>query len=117
MEVWKVDVGKQEAGGGHSNLALWHMDDEGVEERPRGLQGGSPQVLTIVEMEAIEYTLQVENLLQECGQAHNAGLSGDHDKDLKMMESSEILDVFLTTEESTMENVEIRRLMFVFVHL
>ena len=42
--------------------------------------------------------LQVETLLQECGQTHNVGMSGDHDKDLKMMESSEILDVFLTTE-------------------
>ena len=93
------------------------MEGEGVKERPRGPQGGSPQGRAIVEMEAIEYTLQVENLLQECGQAHNVGMCGDHDKDLKMMESSEILDVFLTTEESTMENVEIRRLMFVFVHL
>ena len=27
--VWKVDVEKQEARGGLSKLALWHMDREG----------------------------------------------------------------------------------------
>ena len=97
-KVWKVDAEKQEAGGGNPNLALWHMDGDGVEERSRGPQGGSPQGHAIVEMEATKYTLQVEKLLQKCGKAHNAGLSGDHSKDLKMMESFEILDVFLTTE-------------------
>ena len=55
-EVWKVDAEKQEAGGGHSNIALWRMEGEGVEERPRGPQGGSPQGWAVVEMEATEYT-------------------------------------------------------------
>ena len=86
------------------------MDEEGVEEGQRGLQGGLPQGLVIVEREAMEYTLQVENLLQECGQAHNAYLRGNLDKDLEMMETSEILDVFLSEEESTILNAEIKRL-------
>ena len=63
-----------------------------------------------MEREATKYTLQVENLLQECGQAHNACLRGDHDKDLKTMESFEILDVFLSKGESTIINAKIRRL-------
>ena len=86
------------------------MDEEGVEEGQREPQGGSPQGLAIEEREATEYTLHVENLLQECGQAHNAHLSGNLDKDLKMMETSEVLDVFLSEEESTILNAEIKRL-------
>ena len=112
-DVWKVDVRKQEAGGDHSNLALWQMDEEGVEEGQRGLQGGLPQWLPMVESEATEYTLQVENLLNECGQAHNAHnacMRGDHDKELKMVETSDVLDVFLSEEESTILNAEIKRL-------
>ena len=56
-DVWKVDVRKQEAGGDHSNLALWQMDEEGVEEGQRGLQGGLPQGMVIVEREA-QFILQ-----------------------------------------------------------
>ena len=52
----------------------------------------------------------MENLLNECGQAHNACRIGDYDKQLEMKESSEILDVFLSEEESEIFNVEIRRL-------
>ena len=109
-DVWKVDVRKQEVGGDHPKLASWQMDEEGVEEGQREPQGGSPQGLAIEEREATEYTLHVENLLQECGQAHNAHLSGNLDKDLKMMETSEVLDVFLSKEESTILNAEIKRL-------
>ena len=112
-EVWKVDARKQEAGGDHANLASWQMDEEGVEEGQRGLQGGSSQGLPMVESEAKEYTLQVENLLNECGQAHNAHNTctrGDDDKDLKMVETSDVLDVFLSEEESTILNAEIKRL-------
>ena len=43
------------------------MDEEGQ----RGPQGGSPQGLPMVESEATEYTLQVENNLQECGQGQS----------------------------------------------
>ena len=66
------------------------MDEEGVEEGQRGLQGGSSQGLPMVESEAKEYTLQMENLLNECGQAHNAHNTctrGDDDKDLKIFVS------------------------------
>ena len=45
--------------------------------------------MAIEEREATEYTLHVENLLQECGQAHNAHLRANLDKDLKMMETSD----------------------------
>ena len=86
------------------------MDEEGVEEGQRQPQGGLPQGLAIEEREATEYTLHVENLLHECGQAHNAHLSGNFDKDLKMRETSEVLDVFLSEEESTILNAEIKRL-------
>ena len=54
--------------------------------------------------------MQVENLLNECGQAHNACRIGDYDKQLETKESSEILDVFLSKEESEILNAEIRRL-------
>ena len=86
------------------------MDEEGVEERQREPQGGSPHGSAIEEREATEYTLHVENLLQECGQAHNAHLSGNFDKDLKMRETSEVLDVFRSEEEITILNAEIKRL-------
>ena len=45
-----------------------------VEERQRGLQGGSSKGLDVVEMEATEH------MLQECDQAHNACWRGDYDK-------------------------------------
>ena len=109
-EAWNKEVGMQEDGGDLPNLALWHMEGVGVEERQRGPQGGSSKGLDVVEMEATEDMLQVENLLNECGQAHNACRIGDYDKQLEMKESSEILDVFLSEEESEIFNVEIRRL-------
>ena len=37
-------------------------------------------------------------------------MRGDYEKDLKMLETSEILDVFLFDEESTILNAEIKRL-------
>ena len=69
-EAWNKEVGMQEDGGDLPNLALWHMEGVGVEERQRGPQGGSSKGLDVVEMEATEDMLQVENLLNECGQAH-----------------------------------------------
>ena len=53
-----------------------------------------------MELDATEDMLQVENLLQECGHAHNACSRGGHDKDMDMKKSSELLEIFLSEDES-----------------
>ena len=85
-------MGSKQLWGDHSSHALWHVMSEG---RQQGLQGESSQKLEYAtKMEAIEEMLEVENLLQECGQAHNACLRRDYDKQLDMKESFEILAFF-----------------------
>ena len=67
------------------------------EGRQRGHVGVSPQGLDgVAELEATEDMLQVENLLQKCGQAHNACPRWGHDKVMDMKERSELLEVFLS---------------------
>ena len=96
-EVWNKEVGKQTIGGNNSSHALWQVMSEG---RPRGQVGGSSQGLDgVAELDATEDMLQVENLLQECGHAHNACPRGGHDKDMDKKESSELLEVFLSEDE------------------
>ena len=70
-----------------------------------------------MEIEATEYTLQVENLLQECGQAHNACLRRDYDKQLDMKESFEILAFFSIRGRKQNPKCGDRKIIELLVHL
>ena len=107
-EDWSNQNGRQTIGGDHSSHALWHVMSDG---RQRGLQGKSSQKMDYVaEMEVTEDMLEVENILQECGQAYNACPRWAHDKEMDMKVSFDILEVVLSEEESKILNVTIERL-------
>ena len=107
-KVWNKEVGMQTTGGDNSSHALWQVMSE---ERQRGHVSGSPQGLDgVAELETTEDMLQVENLLQECGEAHNACPRWGDDKVMDMKERSELLKVFFSEDESKILNTEIERL-------